>query len=189
MASYLGGAQPRNEGNGLCALLPKRSVSVLGTLQARSHTHPGTRPGPDRLVTERVKQLTAPSTVCSVLAWAPALSPHQGAPALTLMTLNPCGRPRLVTQARELRPDPRASTPSTYLGSPCPVLGQQGPAPSPALPGCSLDLGARPVISNLPSPLARPTGASSLGAAPGPTWRGVSPHLVQTRERPSDSLG
>lgn len=135
MTSYLGGAQPRNEGNGLCALLLKRSVSVLGKLHARFHTHPGTRPGPDGLITECVKQLTAPSTVCSVLAWPPTHSPHRRAPALMLMTLNPCGRLRLVTQARELRPDPRASTPSTYLGSPCPVLGQQGPAPSPALPG------------------------------------------------------
>lgn len=75
MTLCLGGAQPRNEGNSLCALLLKRSVSVLGMLHARFHTHPGMRPGPDGLITERVKQLTAPYTACSVLAWSRRSAP------------------------------------------------------------------------------------------------------------------
>ena len=62
-------------------LLLKRSVSVLGTLHAWFHMHPGMRPGPDGLITERVKQLTVPYTVCSVLAW-PRRSAPTGEPLL-----------------------------------------------------------------------------------------------------------
>lgn len=119
MTSHLGGSQPRNEGNSLCALSLKLSVSAL--------------------------------------AWPLKLSPHWGAPALMLLFLHPCCQAQLVTQARKLHPDPRAST-SLHLSGftlPCPWASGGLPFPHPSQ-GCSLDLGARPIVSNLPFPPASP---------------------------------
>lgn len=103
-----------------------------------------------------------------------------------LLVLHPCCQAQLVTQAWELRPDPQAST-SLHLSGftlPCLWASRGLPLPHPSR-GCSLDLGARLTVSNLPSPPAghwsfqcRDSGQGQLQAPPG----GASP---RTWSRPA----
>lgn len=83
-----------------------------------------------------------------------------------------------MTQARELRPDPRPP-PSRIWFPPCPVLGQQGPAPFPALPGLQPEPSRQTRHLQPPLPFFVPLEHSQGQLQ---AWRGVSPPETDQRE-------